>query len=106
VTDASRLRTLQEMVAARPDDPRALFGLALEYERMGDWERTVETLRAYLGRSEDEGNAFGRLGAALARLGRTEEAREAYTEGVAVAYRHNHPTMAMEFEEALEDLPQ
>jgi Flp pilus assembly protein TadD len=104
VTARSRLQTLQDMVEARPEDPRALFGLALEYERMEDWERTVETLRTYLQRAEDEGNAFGRLGAALSRLGRTDEARKAYEEGIAVAYRHNHPTMAMEFEEALEEL--
>nr|MBA2669526.1 hypothetical protein [Gemmatimonadota bacterium] len=50
------------------------------------------------------GNAFGRLAAALLRLGREEEAREAYRRGIDAAYRHGHPTMAMEFEEALEEM--
>ncbi len=64
----------------------------------------METLRAYLGRADDEGNAWGRLGHALRELGREEEAREAYRTGVEAAYRHGHPTMAMEFEEVLEEL--
>lgn len=98
-----RIEMLQRMLEARPDDPRARFGLALEYERLGRWEDVVEQLRAYLAAARDEGNAYGRLGHALRQLGRDEEAREAYRTGVEVAYRHGHPTMATEFEEVLED---
>jgi hypothetical protein len=36
-------------------------------------------------------------------LGRDDEARGAYRRGIDAAYRHGHPTMAMEFEETLED---
>lgn len=95
---------LRKMVAARPDDPRGRFGLALEYERLGQWEEMVAELRRYLEIADDEGNAYGRLAQALVRLGREEEAREAYRQGIEAAYRHGHPTMAAEFEEALEDL--
>jgi Flp pilus assembly protein TadD len=104
MTTPSRLETLQQMAEARPDDPRAHFGLALEYEKQGRWDDTVATLRRYLSLTDDEGNAYGRLAHALRELGRDDEARVAYQQGVDAAYRHGHPTMAMEFEEALEDL--
>lgn len=99
-----RIATLRKMADDRPGDPRPLFGLALEYEKAGRREETVQALRDYLARTDDEGNAWGRLGAALRHLGRDEEAREAYRTGIAASYRHGHPTMAAEFEEVLEDL--
>ena len=70
------------MIDSRPDDPR---------------------LRAYLDLADDEGNAWGRLGEALRALGRDEEAREAYRQGVDAAIRHGHPTLAGEFEDVLEE---
>jgi Flp pilus assembly protein TadD len=100
----SRIESLKKLVEARPGDSRARFGLALEYERAGEWAEAVEQLRAYLDGATDEGNAYGRLGHALLKLGREEEAREAYRAGIDAAYRHSHPTMAMEFEEILEEL--
>lgn len=91
------------MMERRPDDARLRFGLALEYLGAGRTEDGVRELRAYLDASEDEGNAWGRLGAALRELGRDGEARDAYRKGVEAALRHGHPTMAEEFREVLED---
>ena len=98
-----RIENLQRMLDRHPDDPRLRFGLALEYEKAGRWEDVAEQLERYLQQTEDEGNAWGRLGAALRRLGRNDEARTAYQKGIAAATRHNHPTMAAEFEDILED---
>jgi E3 SUMO-protein ligase RanBP2 len=98
----SRIEALKKMLASRPDDPRLRFGLALEYLSAGDTEEGVRELQAYLAASEDEGNAWGRLGAALRQLGREEEAKDAYRRGIEAAERHGHPTMAEEFIEVLE----
>ena len=92
------------MLEARPADTRARFGLALEYEKTEAWEEVVTHLRAYLAASDDEGNAHGRLARALLKLGRPEEARVAYQNGIAAAGRHGHPTLAMELEEELDEL--
>jgi Flp pilus assembly protein TadD len=99
----ARLASLRRMAEQHPDDPRPRFGLALEHERRGEWADAVRELRAYLAIAKDEGNAYGRLGHALRELGELDAAREAYRQGIEAAYRHGHPTMAMEFEEVLED---
>jgi Flp pilus assembly protein TadD len=100
---SARIEALRRMLDSRPDDPRAYFGLALEYERAGRWEDVAASLERYLVLATDEGNAYGRLGNALRQLGRDDEARGAYQRGIEVAMRHGHPTMAQEFEEVLEE---
>lgn len=99
-----RIDSLRQMLETRPDDPRLRFGLALEYEKLERWGDVAEQLEAYLAGADDEGNAWGRLGAALHNLGRDDEARAAYRRGIEAALRHNHPTMAEEFEEVLAGL--
>ena len=98
----SRVEALEKMLAARPDDARLRFGLALEYLASGDSEAGVRELLVYLEASDDEGNAWGRLGSALRQLGRDEEAKGAYRRGIEAAEKHGHPTMADEFQEVLE----
>ncbi len=96
-----RIDWLKKQVALDPNDSRLRFGLALEYEKLGRWEQVVEELRNYLGLTDDQGNAWGRLGRALRELGRDTEARDAYRRGIEAATRHGHPGMAAEFEEVL-----
>jgi thioredoxin-like negative regulator of GroEL len=98
-----RIAALHRMLEKQPDDVRVRFGLAAEYEKAGEWGLAAEQLRAYLDATDDEGNAWGRLGHVLRELGRDDEARAAYERGVEAARRHGHPTMAMEFEEILAD---
>lgn len=100
---SDRVAALEKMLQRRPDDARLRFGLALEYLGAGRTEDGVRELRRYLESSEDEGNAWGRLGAALRDLGREEEARQAYERGADAALRHGHPTMAEEFRQILEE---
>ena len=101
-----RVDALKTMLERRPDDTRLRFGLALEYLSAGRTEEGVRELRTYLDASDDEGNAWGRRGAALRDLGRDGKAREAYQAGVEAALRHGHPTMAEEFRDVLEDWDQ
>jgi len=100
---SSRIEALKNLLNSRPNDSRLRFGLALEYLNAGQLEDGVRELRAYLADSEDEGNAWGRLGEALRALGEDEQAREAYRAGIDAASRHGHPTMAGEFEDVLSD---
>jgi len=101
---AERVAALQKMLAKNPNDARAHFGLAAEYEKQADWSRVVEHLRTYLGLMDDQGNAWGRLGHALNQLGNRTQAIEAYRRGAIQARQYGHPSMAMEFEETVEQL--
>jgi Flp pilus assembly protein TadD len=98
-----RIDALRKLVERNPNDARLRFGLAAEYEKLHRWELVVQELREYLALAEDEGNAWGRLGNALRRLGRDAEAHEAYRRGIDAAQRHGHPGMAAEFEMTLDD---
>jgi Flp pilus assembly protein TadD len=98
-----RIASLLKLLEGSPDDPRLLFGLALEHEKRGEWEQAARRFERYLELAEDEGNAWGRLGRVLRELGRTDEAQAAYRRGVDEAARHGHPSMAQEFEDILAD---
>jgi Flp pilus assembly protein TadD len=103
VAEDPRIEALVKMAEAHPKDSRPRFGLAMEYEKAERWEDAVHALREYLALADDEGNAYGRLGKALRALGREEEAKAAYRDGIEAATRHSHPTMVAEFEEVLEE---
>ena len=92
------------MLASRPDDARVRFALAVEYLNVGRTDEGIAALRAYLEIADDEGNAWGRLAAALGERGDTDGAADAYREAIRAAHRHGHPTMAEELGEALRDL--
>ena len=102
MTDNPRIKALRDMVARNPNNARVHFGLATEYEKLELWDSAVEELQQYLALTEDQGNAWGRLGKALRKAGRDGEARRAYERGVQAAYAYGHPSMAGEFEEILE----
>lgn len=99
-----RMRSFERMLEKRPEDSRVRFALAVEYLNGGRTEDGVRELRAYLEASDDEGNAWGRLATALLDLGRPDEARDAYNQGIAAAERHGHPTMVEEFAAQLDGL--
>lgn len=99
-----RLEYFAGLAAAEPDAPRARYGYAHELLRAERWEEAVVELRAYLALAEDEGSAWGRLGEALARLGRPEEAAAAYRAGIGQAEKHGHEGMAGDLRSALQAL--
>ena len=103
MTENSRVAALQKILDKNPNDTRALFGLANEYEKSAQWGDVVEQLSRYLQIADDEGNAWGRLAHALRETGRADEAREAYRKGIEIARQHGHPSMAAEFEGILEE---
>ena len=99
-----RLDYFAKLVAEEPDVARARFGYANELLASGRDQEAVDQLRAYLALAEDEGNGWQRLGRALARLGRPNDAADAYLSGIDQAERHGHGGMADEMREELEAL--
>lgn len=92
------------MLANDPANTAIMFGLAKELEKVGQDEQLIEVLKSYLAVSDDQGNAFGMLASAYERLGKSEEAKQAYELGIEAALRHGHPGMAEEYRISLNSL--
>jgi predicted Zn-dependent protease len=100
----ARIEIFRKILNDDPNNTTVRFGLANELLKLERFEEAVNELKTYLSLADDEGNAYGKLAQALERLGRVDEAREAYQQGIATANRHGHPGMAQDFEMALADL--
>jgi predicted Zn-dependent protease len=96
-----RIDYFERMLADNPDNPTGLLALANEYRKAGRDGDEAAVLQRYLAKHEDEGNAWGRLGEVLGRLGREDEARTAYETGIRQAERFGHTGMAEELRGAL-----
>ena len=91
----NRIEYFERMVAANPDNPTGLLALANEYHNARRDEDEAAVLERYVAvHSDDEGNAYARLGDVLARLGREDEARTAYERGIRQAEKYGHTGMA------------
>jgi tetratricopeptide (TPR) repeat protein len=99
-----RINYFERMLADNPDNPTGLLALANEYDKAGRYEDEAAVLGRYVATHEDEGNAWGRLGEVLRRLGREDEARKAYEAGIRQAERYGHGGMADELRAALVSL--
>lgn len=101
----ARLDALRAMARGAPGDSRTRFFLAHELFKAEAWEEAAEHYAAYLAiETGDVGAAWKNLGACYERLGRRDEAAEAWRKGIAAALAHRHAGLAAEIEEALEDL--
>jgi predicted Zn-dependent protease len=99
----TRIEIFRQMLATDPANTMVRFGLANEYLKLEQWADAATELQTYLSQADDQGNAYGKLAQALERLGRTDEARTAYQQGIAAATKHGHPSMAGDFQMALDE---
>jgi predicted Zn-dependent protease len=99
--EGGRIEYFERMLADDPRNPTGLLALANEYKKAGRHEDEAAALQRYTSAHEDEGNAYGRLGDVLARLGREDEARGAYEQGISQAEKFGHSGMAEDLRAAL-----
>lgn len=82
-----RLKAFLAMAEAQPEEVMIWYGLANEYVKLERWQEAVDALRRTVALNPDYTSAYQMLGTALLNLGERDEARLAWTEGVAVAGR-------------------
>jgi predicted Zn-dependent protease len=99
-----RIEYFEKMLADNPDNPTGLLALANEYGKADRYEDEAATLQRYVAKHDDEGNAYLRLGEVLTELGREDEARVAYEQGIKQAGKFGHDGMVEEMQAALESL--
>lgn len=100
----ARIEIFRKMLVTEPGNTAVRFGLANELLKLERFDEASVELQRYLSEADDQGAVYGKLAQALDRLGRSDEARTAYEQGIAAATRHGHPGMAQEFQMALDDL--
>ena len=98
----NRIEVFKQMLAADAENTMVLFGLANEYQKIGDWQNTIATLEEYLSKADDEGNAYGMLAKAYEQIGNREKAKAVYEKGIEVSNAHGHPSMANDYQMTLD----
>jgi len=82
-----RIKALLAIAEAQPEEVMIWYGLANEYVKLECWQEAVDALRRTVALNADYTSAYQMLGTALMKLGRREDARLAWTEGIEVAGR-------------------
>lgn len=98
----NRIEIFKQMLETEPNNAMVMFGLAKEYEKIGETREVIKLLEKYLEIGEDEGNAYGSLAKAYDKLGDREKAKEIYRKGIEVSLAHGHPTMANDYRMTLD----
>lgn len=101
---STRLDILKSMVEQNPADTFARYGLAMEYRNTGDLEAAVTEFRALMANNPDYSPAYFHGGQTLERLGRIEDARGLYLQGVEVTTRSGDQHARSEMQGALDML--
>ncbi len=96
-----RLGILKQMVAQDANNSFARYGLGMEYVKTGEFEQAVAEFRALLARDNNYSAAYFHGGQALEKLGRIQEARVMYEQGIEAAIRIGDAHTRAEIEGAL-----
>ncbi|MGA2595211.1 MAG: tetratricopeptide repeat protein [Bryobacteraceae bacterium] len=101
---STRLEMLKNMVAQSPNDSFTRYGLAMEYARSGDLEQAIQEYRALLAANPNYPAAYFHGGQTLEKLGRREEARTLYQQGIEATTRLGDLHTRSEIQAALDQL--
>jgi tetratricopeptide (TPR) repeat protein len=99
---SSRLEILKSMVIQNPRDSFSRYGLAMEYRNAGDLEGAIREFQSLMDLDPDYVPAYFHAGQTLFGLGRVEEARTVYRNGLAAASRKGDQHAHREIQAALE----
>jgi Tfp pilus assembly protein PilF len=100
----SRLEQLKSLVEQDPRNSFLRYGLAMEYRNVGEMETAVHEFRALMEGDPNYAPAYFHGGQTLEMMGRPEEAREVYRQGVEVAARQGNQHARNEMQAALDML--
>ncbi len=100
----SRIEIFEETIRQSPTDSFAHYALAMEYEKVGQFEDSVALYRKIIGFDPAYVPAYQMCGQLFMRLGRHDEAREVLSAGLAAAQRTSNPKATQEIQGLLEEL--
>jgi|SRR6516162_319325 Tfp pilus assembly protein PilF len=101
---STRKQQLEEMLKEDPTDSFLRYGLAMEFVSEGNDAEAVQQFQTLLKTDLDYIPGYHQAGLALVRLGRTAEARQMLTAGIAAAERQGNMHAAEEMSGTLSGL--
>ncbi len=99
-----RLAYFKGLLEKAPQNPMVHYSLAQEYYKLKDYENAIRHLKEYLSLHEDEGAAYRILAKCYEEMGELQKAIEVLREGIERAMKYNHPSMAQEYKNWIEEL--
>ncbi len=99
-----RIAMLKDILAQAPNDPFARYGLALEYSNSGKVEDALREFETLLSANPDYTPGYFMAAQTLARVERTQEAKQKLRDGIACAIRKGDAHARSEMESMLDEL--
>ena len=99
-----RMKKINEMLLATPNDSFLHHALALEYIKLGEEQEAKKHLEFILANNSDYVGSYYHLGKLLERINETENAIRIYEEGIVVAKKLKDIRTMKELEMALESI--
>lgn len=100
----SRIEMLTAVLTQNPKDTFARYGLAMEHSNAGDLESALAEFNRLLEFDPDYSAAHFMAAQALAKAGRTDEARRYLQDGIAAAIRKGNRHAQNEMSAMLDEL--
>ena len=99
---SDRREVLKNMVAQNPNASFSRYGLAMEYANSGELELAMEAYQALLAVNPNYSAAYYHGGQTLEKLGRREDAKALYRQGIEATTRIGDLHTRSEIQAALE----
>ena len=96
-----RLKLIEEMLATNSDDPFLNYAAALEYNKLGARDKSIEILKSIVQNHETYLGAYYQLGKLLEEEDNLEEAIQVYRKGREIALQQDNQKTLGELTEAL-----
>lgn len=101
----NRLEALKQMVAQDPDNSFARYGLAMELTNSNMPDAAIAEFKTLMAKDDTYVAAYFHCGQALEKLGKIDEARATYENGIEACVKKGDAHTRSEIEAALSMLP-
>jgi predicted Zn-dependent protease len=100
-----RIAMLTDILAQSPNDAFARYGLAMEYSKAGDVDRSLAEFARLLAAHPDYAAGYFMAAQTLVRAERLEDAKKMLADGIAAAQRTRNSHAQSEMQAMLAELP-
>jgi tetratricopeptide (TPR) repeat protein len=99
-----RVQMLKDLLTQDPNNQLARYGLGMEYSSRGDVDGAVGEFKNLLQINPDYANAYFMAAQALAKVDRTDEAKQLLMQGITAAARTGNAHAQSEMQAMLDEL--